>query len=77
MVTDKEMYDIGKYGVPREYTACPGCGQQYGHHKTKVCMSCQECSTCCKKSGMCKTPDHQPAGVVIEKILNGEEGWEL
>jgi hypothetical protein len=74
MVTDREMYDIGKYGVPREYTACPSCGQQYGHHKTKVCMSCQECSKCCQ----CKTPDHQPASVAIEKILSGEdEEWQI
>lgn len=42
------MYNIDKkYGVPIEEIACPGCGQKYGHHKTKVCSNCSECSKCC------------------------------
>lgn len=44
------MYDIiEKYGLPREYCSCPGCGRLYGHHNTKVCLHCSECSTCCKE----------------------------
>jgi hypothetical protein len=40
-------YDISKWMLPREYTTCPGCGLQYGHHNTKVCIACEECSKCC------------------------------
>lgn len=36
-----------KYRVPIEEISCPGCGQRYGHHNTKVCEECAECSTCC------------------------------
>jgi len=43
------QYDIiPKFGLPREYCSCPGCGQVYGHHRTKVCNHCGECSKCCK-----------------------------
>jgi hypothetical protein len=43
-------YDIvEKFGLPREYCTCPGCGQLYGHHRTKVCENCAECSSCCKE----------------------------
>ena len=38
-----------KYGVPEEDVSCPGCGQIYGHHNTKVCKRCEECSSCCKR----------------------------
>ena len=56
-MNDKEMYNIGRYGVPREYTACPGCGQQIGHHNTKGCLKCEQCSKCCT----CKKPKIVPA----------------
>lgn len=42
------MYNITKYGVPKEEVSCPGCGQIYGHHNTKVDVNSQECSTCAK-----------------------------
>ena len=71
-MTDKQMWNIGKHGVPKEYTACPACGKQYGHHKTKVCLNCQECEPCCEKSGLCDSPDYQPSEVAINKIMEGE-----
>ena len=44
------MYEIDyKYGIPVEYISCPGCGQKYGHHNTKVDIVSQECSSCAKK----------------------------
>ena len=44
----KNKDDIDKdWGVPLKYISCPGCGQKYGHHNTKACENCQECSTCC------------------------------
>ena len=44
---DKRQYNLSAHGLPKEYTACPGCGLQYGHHKTSVCSTCEECSKCC------------------------------
>jgi hypothetical protein len=38
---------ISKYGPPRDMIACPACGRQYGHHNTRVCANCEECSKCC------------------------------
>jgi hypothetical protein len=46
------MYNIdSKYRVPVEEISCPGCGRKYGHHKTKVDIISQECSTCVKEFG--------------------------
>lgn len=39
-----------KYGVPKEEISCPGCGQVYGHHNTKVDINSQECSKCAENS---------------------------
>ena len=45
-------YNIDKkYGVPVEEISCPGCGQKYGHHNTKVDINTQECSSCAKERG--------------------------
>lgn len=44
-------YNISKYGLPKKYTACPGCGKQYGHGGTKVDINSQECSKCAKERG--------------------------
>lgn len=74
MVSDKQMWNIGKHGIPKEYTACPSCGFQYGHHKTKVCMNCQECSKCCRCKDRGEKPDHQPASIAINEVLNGDFG---
>jgi len=63
---DKIMYDIiEKYGMPREHVSCPGCGQVYGHHNTKVCKNCEECSLCC----MCKTPNLVKAEQFIKENI--------
>lgn len=45
------MYIDKKYGIPVEEISCPGCGQKYGHHKTKVDVISQECSKCAKDRG--------------------------
>lgn len=37
------------FPLDKEYTICPGCGCQYGHHNTLVDIETEECSTCCKK----------------------------
>lgn len=43
-----DQYNIvKKWGLPRKMVSCPGCSSIYGHHKTKVCTTCQECSKCC------------------------------
>jgi len=66
-MSDREMYDLGKWDVPKENTACPSCGQQYGHHNTKVCMTCEECSKCC---GCPKDKQKLlPASEAVPKIL--------
>lgn len=39
------------YGVPLSEISCPGCGQKYGHHNTKVDVVTQECSSCVKERG--------------------------
>jgi len=38
--------EITKFGLPRDYVSCPGCGRLYGHHKTKVHVETEECSSC-------------------------------
>lgn len=44
------MYNIDKkYRIPVEEISCPVCGRKYGHHKTKVDIISQECSTCVKE----------------------------
>lgn len=44
------MYNIDKkYRVPIEEISCPGCGQKYGHHNTKVDTISEECSACVKE----------------------------
>jgi hypothetical protein len=65
-------YDIvEKFGLPREYCSCPGCGQIYGHHKTKVCQDCAECSSCCKqqdpKTNLCGN-DHKWADDIYQFV---------
>lgn len=67
MVTDRQMWNIGKWGVPKEYTACPGCGHQYGVLKRKVCLRCHECSKCCR----CERKEHVDASVAVPIILDG------
>jgi len=62
---DRKMWDIGKWDVPKSYTACPSCGFQYGHHKTRVCINCQECSKCCQ----CDNPEMEDADIAVPKIL--------
>ena len=45
------MYNIDKkYRIPVDEISCPGCGQKYGHHNTKVDLISQECSSCVKNS---------------------------
>jgi hypothetical protein len=67
-MNDRVLYNIGKWNVPREYTTCPSCGLQYGHHNTKVCRKCEECSKCCR----CKIKsNHETADVAVPIILNG------
>lgn len=39
------------YGIPTKEISCPGCGQKYGHHNTKVDINTQECSSCAKDRG--------------------------
>lgn len=68
---DKEMYDIGSYGVPRNFTACPGCGKQFGHHKTKVCMNCEQCSKCCT----CK--EEEKDWQDVEKVIGTIIDWSM
>jgi hypothetical protein len=68
---DQQQYDLSTHGIPREMTACPGCGRQYGHHKTKVCKNCEECSAC-HADNPCDKPEFQSASVMIALIL--EEG---
>jgi hypothetical protein len=41
----------------RKETTCSECGKRYGHHNTKVCLECCNCSKCCS----CKTPNLIPA----------------
>jgi hypothetical protein len=52
-MTDKQIYNIGKWGVPKEMASCPGCGREYGFRGRSVCVKCQECSKCCG----CKNPE--------------------
>ena len=40
-----------KYNVPKDMISCPGCGQRYGHHNTKVDTESEECSSCVKQAG--------------------------
>lgn len=62
------MYYIDKkYGVPVEEISCPGCGQKYGHHNTKVDLNSQECSSCAKERG--EPVELITAKEFIEKIL--------
>lgn len=65
MVSDNEMWNIGKWGVPRENTTCPGCNHQYGTYKRKVCLNCQECSKCCQ----CNKKEHVDASIAVPIIL--------
>lgn len=63
------MYNIDKkYGVPREEISCPGCGQKYGHHNTKVDSISQECSKCATDSGYTDV-ELVSAEDFIEKVL--------
>lgn len=63
------MYYIDKkYGVPVEQISCPGCGQKYGHHNTKVDLNSQECSTCAKERG--EPVELVSAKIFIEDILD-------
>lgn len=64
------MYDINKkYGIPVEEISCPGCGQKYGHHNTKVDINSQECSACAKEFRRVKDLDLVSAKEFIENIL--------
>jgi len=51
-IKKNNMYNIDKiYGIPVEEISCPGCGQRYGHHNTKVDINSEECSSCAKRFG--------------------------
>lgn len=63
------MYNIDKkYGVPIEEISCPGCGRKYGHHRTKVDLISEECSSCVKVWGY-KKIELVESEYFIEKIL--------
>lgn len=51
-----------------KYT-CSGCGRIYGHHNTKVCTICQECSACHKKGHRCYEPRYVTADKFIKTVL--------
>lgn len=74
------MYQIDrKYGIPVEEISCPGCGLKYGHHKTKVCSHCNECSKCCWCKDRNETPNLMNADIFIQEILEIEPypgGWK-
>lgn len=56
------MSEIHKtYLCPVEYISCPGCGKIY---RGKVCVTCEECKTCCS----CEKPILLPAVKVKEYI---------
>lgn len=57
-----------KYRIPVEEISCPGCGRKYGHHKTKVDIISEECSSCVKEYGY-KEVDLISADKFIESIL--------
>ncbi len=62
-------YNIDKkYGVALEEISCPGCGRRYGHHRTKVDITSQECSACVKERGF-KEFELVDAKYFIEDIL--------
>lgn len=57
--------------VLRDFVTCPGCGRVYGHHRTKYCNNCEECSAC--HDGRCQEPDlvtitDQVAQVILNKL---------
>lgn len=56
------------YGVPTKEISCPGCGQKYGHHRTKVDTISQECSACVNEFKY-KKVDLVDAKYFIEEIL--------
>ena len=63
------MYDIDKkYGIPIKEISCPGCGRKYGHHKTKVDLNSEECSSCCKQYNR-ENVELVEAKYFIEEIL--------
>jgi hypothetical protein len=63
------MYNIDKvYNVPVEEISCPGCGRKYGHHKTKVDVNSQECSSCVKEYKYSNV-EYVDAKYFIENIL--------
>lgn len=61
------MYISKKYRVPLEEISCPGCGQIYGHHNTKVDLNSSECSTCVRYRN--DKTDFVTAKEFIENIL--------
>lgn len=64
------MYNIDKtYLVPVEEISCPGCGQKYGHHNTKVDIHSEECSSCAKEFRNEKDIELVSAKDFIENIL--------
>lgn len=58
-----------KYQVPIEEISCPGCGQRYGHHNTKVDIHSQECSSCVKEFRDKKEIKLVSPEYFIEKVL--------
>lgn len=73
MMYKKHMYNKdnidSEYMVPMKYISCPGCGQKYGHHNTKVDIISQECSSCVKQWGY-EEFDLVPASEFISIILD-------
>lgn len=70
-------YDIDKkYGVPVKEISCPGCGQKYGHHNTKVDVNTQECSSCAKEFHDKKTLNLISAKEFIENNLGIKSFYE-
>ena len=64
------MYSIDKdYMIPIEEISCPGCGQKYGHHNTKVDIKSEECSACAKEFRESKELELVEASYFIEQVL--------
>ena len=46
----EELVEFDGTSIPKDYVSCPRCGRLYGHHNTKVCKKCEECSFCHKRN---------------------------
>ena len=65
-LNESDQYGIHpKFGCPKEYITCPGCGKVYNGN---VCLNCEECGKCCQ----CKDKNLVNANNVKEFI--GQHG---